>query len=59
MKLETGSLKELIRLINPWPDLSKEKREIENGWKEKGNMLGPGYILACLLEGTRSQNCKE
>ena len=30
MKLGAGSLKELIRLINPWPDLSKrEKTQID------------------------------
>ena len=26
MKLRAGSLKELIRLINPWPDFSKRER---------------------------------
>ena len=27
MKLGAGSLKELIRSINPWPDLSKRKEK--------------------------------
>ena len=29
-KLEAGSLKELIRLINPWPPYPKEKRKDPN-----------------------------
>ena len=35
MKLGAGSLKELIRLINPWPDLSKRKEKGELNHKRK------------------------
>ena len=40
MKLGAGSLKELIRSINPWPDLSKgkEKGPINKVMNERGEI---------------------
>ena len=39
MKLGAGSLKELIILINPWPDLSKRKKiQIHKIMNERGEI---------------------